>query len=189
MKGLVIAAVVCIGIAVIMGGGCSTLNREASIRTQILAKQKANTSEFDKMKKTLSSVAGTAQFQFDKLQEIFVQHAQARGGDGKNAIFKFVHESIPNIDTVTLQKVIDAIERHRSEWNRHQVALVDFEREHRLMFLQYPDALWLSVFGRKPLEDVVLVTSSATKEAFATGEDNETDLFPKAADQKRAVEK
>lgn len=189
MKGLIISGVVIVAALVLMGGGCSTLNREASLRTQIEAKQKANTSEFDKMKKTLAGVSGTVQFQFDKLQEIFVNHAQARGGDGKNAIVKFVHESVPNIDTATFNKVIDAIERHRAEWNRQQVALIDFEREHRLMFRQYPGAFWLSTFGRTPLPDVVIVTSSSTKEAFATGEENDSDLFPKTNGRTGTVEK
>ena len=179
MTGWIVTGVVLVG--VLMFGGCAvgTLNREAGLHMQIEAKQKANTSDFDMMKKTLSGMAEGAKFNFDKLQEIFTTHAAARTGKGGGAVMNWIQESIPNVSPDIMNKMMNVIEAKRAEFNMRQKELIDYEREHRLMFATVPDNIVLAMFGRHPLKDVTIVTSADTKAAFATGEDNDTKLFNK----------
>lgn len=156
----------------------SALNVEATSRTAMVAKQKANTSDFDAMKKTITQIAQTSKFEFDRLEEIFVKHAEARsGGEGKGAVMSWVQESVPNISSTTLNKLVNVIEEHRAAFNQRQKELVDLERENHLMFAKIPGGWVLSWLGRKPT-NAQIVTSSETKKAFDTGEDNDTQLFP-----------
>lgn len=172
-----IMGVVVLGLGMMLMGGCGTLNREAEIRTQIEAKQKANTSDFDAMKKIIGQSAQVKQYEFDKLQEIFVKHAEARTGDGKGAIVKWVQESVPNLNGQSMDRLVSIIETHRASFNMRQKELLDYEREHRTMFRKIPGGWFLAMVGRKPLPDVMIVTSADAKQAFATGEDNDTQLF------------
>ncbi len=157
--------------------GCGTLNREATIRTAMEAKQKANTTDFDTMKKVIAGVAEVGAFELDKLKEIFVEHAEARRGEGKAAIMSWVQESVPNINTQTMSKLVNIIESQRVAFSQRQKELIDLQREQHLMFNKIPGGWFLTALGRFKM-DIQIVTSSETKEAFATGEENETKLFP-----------
>lgn len=173
-----ILGVVLLGGFMLMGGGCSVLNRENSVRQDILATQKATFSDFDAMKKIISQQAQGVELGWDKLEEILKTHAEARTpGNGSGAVMTWVQESIPNIDQSALKQLMSSIEVQLSRFNNAQKALIDKEREHRTMFGNYPGCIVLSIVGRKPLEDVQIVTSKMTKQAFATGEDNDTELF------------
>jgi len=170
--GVVAFLAVYVGIAAI-----SSLNVEATSRTAIVAKEKANTSDFDAMKKTVGQIAQTSKFEFDKLEEIFVKHAEARsGGEGKGAVMSWVQESVPNVSATTLNKLVNVIESHRAAFNQRQKELVDLERENHLMFAKIPGGWVLNWLGRKPT-NARIVTSADTKMAFETGEDNDTELF------------
>lgn len=158
--------------------GCGALNREAEIRTAIESKQKANTTDFAAMKSVISGVAEVATAELDKLQEIFVKHAEARRGEGKSAVMTWVQESVPNISTQNMAKLVNIIESHRTGFAQRQKELIDLQREHNLMFNKIPGGWFLSAVGRGKIE-IQIVTSAETKEAFSTGEENDTSVFNK----------
>ncbi len=172
-----IVGVICATLLFVTMAGCGALNGEATIRTAMEAKQKANTTDFDTMKKVISGIAEVGTFELDKLQEIFVEHAKARRGEGKAAIMSWVQESVPNISTQTMTKLVNVIESQRVAFSQRQKELIDLQREQHLMFNKIPGGWFLSAVGRTKME-IQIVTSSETKEAFATGEENETRLFP-----------
>lgn len=165
--------------AALFFGGCtiSTLNTEASLRVAIEAKITANTAEFDNMKKKISGVAEVSSEAMDKLKEIFVSYADARTTDG-GGLAKWVTESVPNIDASMYKQLVNTLTASRDSWTARQSELVDLSREQKGMFAKFPDNVILSIFGRKPT-DIVVVTSSATKEAFRSGEDNDSSVFRK----------
>lgn len=165
--------------AALFFGGCtiSTLNTEASLRVAIEAKITANTAEFDNMKKKIGGVAEVSSEAMDKLKEIFVSYADARTTDG-GGLAKWVTESVPNIDASMYKQLVNTLTSSRDSWTARQSELVDLSREQKGMFAKFPDNVILSIFGRKPT-DIVIVTSSATKEAFRSGEDNDSSIFRK----------
>lgn len=179
MKALIITAASVLLLAFVMGGCViSPLNRQASLHVAIEAKIKANQAEFDNLKKKISNSAEITDAQMEKLKEIFVAHAEARTSDGGGSLAKWVTESVPNIDSSSYKQLLNIVNASRDAWTARQSELVDMSREENTMFVTFPSNAVLSMFGRKPAE-IVIVTSSATKEAFSTGEDNDGTVFKK----------
>jgi len=172
--------IVLLMIAMVGGMFVSYSNQEATLRTAIEAKQKDNTSEFDNMFKKISQVAQVSEKQMAVLKDIFVSYADARTSDNAGQMMNWVQESIPNVDTTTMNNLMNVITASRDSWTMRQKELVDLSREHTLLLRKFPSSLVLSILGRKPI-DITIVTSSRTDKAFATGKDDDTDVFSKPA--------
>jgi hypothetical protein len=59
----------------------------------------------------------------------------------------------------------------RKDWQFSQTRLLEIKRQADDMFTTFPSGFILKLLGKKEIE-VVIVTSSETKENFVTGEDN-----------------
>jgi hypothetical protein len=69
-----------------------------------------------------------------------------------------------------------SIEAQRTSFTREQAKLIDLQREHNNLLQTLPSSIFVG--GREPIE-VKIVTSGKTNKSFATGEDNDVDLFDK----------
>ena len=152
-------------------------NVEVKQRNLITAKQKDNTSEFDNLKKKLNSVVSIPEAQFEQLKSLFVEHAQARtsGGSKDGSLMKWVTESVPNVDKSTdiYNNVMNIVVASRDSWTMRQKELLDMQRVHsNILDVGFRGLILSKLFGRDKI-DVIIVTSAATKEAFASGEDND----------------
>ena len=177
--GLSVIGVVLLGIVMFIGMFISASNREATLRTAIEAKQKDNTSEFDNMYKKILQVAQVSEKQMSILKDIFVSHASARTGNGDGgSLMKWVQESVPNIDTSTMNNLQNIITGSRDSWTMRQKELIDLSREHTKLLRVFPSSVILSMLGRKEI-DIKIVTSSRTAAAFETGKDDDMDVFKK----------
>jgi len=141
----------------------------------MVAKQLDNHSEQDNMWKKISQVAQVTTAQKDALLEIFTAHAQARTTDG-GGLMKWIQESVPNVDTTTFNNLQNIITSARDSWTMRQKELIDLSREHNKLLQMFPSNIVCSILGKKPIE-IQIVTSGKTKEAFATGEDNDVQVF------------
>jgi hypothetical protein len=159
--------------------GIGVNNKEARLRNAITAKQVDNTNEYDNMWKKIKQSAEVTDGQKEALRQIFVDHAKARSGDGgKNAIMLWIKESIPNVDTSTFNQLMNIVTGSRDRFTMRQKELLDLKREHDNMIDTFPSSMILGFLGRAKI-DVVIVTSSRTKEAFRTGEDDDVSVFDK----------
>lgn len=183
ITGVIIAAVAYCVIA-----GIGTMNAEAHCRVVFEAKGEANKSDFDMLKKILGKMAQGVNFEYDKLAEIFNGYADARTPDAKNAAMLWIKESVPNISNTSMQKMLNAIEAQHMAFNMRQKELMALWSEDTDYFRSFPGGLFLKFIGRRPLDKPLLVTSAATKEAFRTGEDNDTDLFPPTGKATKATQ-
>lgn len=152
-------------------------NVERSQRNLIVAKQKDNTSEFDNLKKKINGVVSIPEAKFNALQDIFVEHAQARtsGGNKDGSLMKWVQESVPNVDKAgdIYDQVMNIVVASRDSWTQRQKELLDMKRVHdNIIDLGFRGLFLSQVIGRQKI-DVTIVTSVATKRAFETGEDND----------------
>jgi hypothetical protein len=154
----------------------SNHNTAIGLETAIKAKQLDNTSEFDNMAKKISGVAQVSVKQMESLKEIFASHAQARNTGGKDQVMTWIKESIPNIDTKTFDNLQNIIVSSRDSWTMRQKELVDLSREHEKLLNLFPSGVILKMLGHKSIA-IVIVTSTATEEAFKTGKDDNTKLF------------
>ena len=160
----------------LIGTVISYSNNEVTLRTAIEAKQKDNNSEFDNMYKKISQVAQVSKKQLDALKDIFNSYADARTTDGGGQLMKWVQESVPNVDTSTMNNLQNIITASRDAWTMRQKELVDLHREHTKLMRIFPSGFVLKLLGRKELE-ITIVTSTRTDNAFATGKDDETNVF------------
>jgi hypothetical protein len=158
-------------------------NGEARLRNAIGAKQKDNKSEFDNMWKKISQVAQVTDAQRSSLMEIFTSYANARNQGGGGTLSKWIHESVPNVDTTTFNNLQNIITSSRDRWTQRQKELLDMKREHDNMLDTFPSDMVLSVLGKERI-DVVIVTSARTEKAFDSGADDDVDVF-----QKKQVER
>lgn len=152
-------------------------NVERAQRNLIVAKQKDNTSEFDNLKKKINGVVSIPEAKFNALQDIFVEHAQARtsGGNKDGSLMKWVQESVPNVDKAgdIYDQVMNIVVASRDSWTQRQKELLDMKRVHdNIIDLGFRGLFLSQVIGRQKI-DVTIVTSVATKRAFETGEDND----------------
>jgi hypothetical protein len=160
--------------------GIGVNNKEARLRNAITAKQTDNTNEYDAMWKKIKQSAEVTDGQKEALRSIFVDHAKARAGEGgqKGALALWIKESCPNVDTSTFNQLMNIITGSRDRFTMRQKELLDLKREHDNMIDTFPSSLILSMLGRAKIE-VTIVTSSRTKEAFRTGEDDDVSVFDK----------
>jgi hypothetical protein len=184
-KGLIITLGI-VGIIVlilfVLGGSViGTFNREVSLRTTIEQKQVDNRSEFDNLWKKISQVAQVTDAQKNAIKEILVGYADARsqGRDGNGSFINALHEAIPNLDLTTFNNLQNIIVGSRDGFTMRQKELLDLKREHDKLLRTFPSNIILSMFGRKPI-DVMIVTSTKTEKTFETGKDDDVNVFPVA---------
>lgn len=182
---IVLIGVLIFGVSVAMTL-MSWQNVEVKQRNLISAKQKDNTSEFDNMKKKIKSVVSIPDAQFANLKDIFTSHAEARsGGDSKDgSLMKWIQESIPNVDESTkiYSQVMNIVVSSRDSWTSRQKEILDMKRVHDdILDVGFRGLFLSNVLGRQKIE-VIIVTSADTKDAFATGEDNDDGTLFKTKD-------
>ena len=184
-KGLIITLGI-VGIIVlilfVLGGSViGTFNREVSLRTTIEQKQVDNRSEFDNFWKKISQVAQVTDAQKNAIKEILVGYADARsqGRDGNGSFINALKESCPNLDLTTFNNLQNIIVGSRDGFTMRQKELLDLKREHDKLLRTFPSNIILSMFGRKPI-DVMIVTSTKTEKTFETGKDDDVNVFPVA---------
>jgi hypothetical protein len=163
----------------------STMNKEASLRNMITAKQRDNTSEFDNMWKKISQVAQVTDAQKNAIKDIVVGYADARSaGKGGGSLATMVHEAVPQVDAATFTKLMAVIESSRDAWTMRQKELIDLKRAHDNLVDLFPGSLVCSILGRQKI-DITIVTSTKTDAAFQTGKDDDVQIFAPKTDGTR----
>ena len=91
---------------------------------------------------------------------------------------KWVQESVPNVDTTTMNNLQNIITGSRDAWTMRQKELIDLNRQHDQILNVFPSGFILKMLGRKSI-NITIITSDKTETAFATGKDNDTQVFSK----------
>lgn len=173
-----IGVVVMIAIAALtlFGAYASYSNKEVRLKNQILAKKRANQSDYDAVWKIIQQQAGVADKYEEGFKSVFTQMTDSRYGNDSGLLAKFVTESNPNFSTKLLEQLNNSIESQRVSFSTRQKELADLKAAHDSLLEGVPSG-WF-VGGRPPVE-IVIVTSSRTDKAFETGKDDNVDLFKK----------
>jgi hypothetical protein len=164
---------VCLVLGIYMIG---TYNEAAKLKNTYEAKVKDNSSEFDNMWKKIQQVSQVTDAQKNALREIFEGYAQARTGNGSGGnLVKWIHESVPNVDTSTFNNLQNLIVSSRDAWTMRQKELVDISRQYNQNLAVFPSKLVLGMFGFEKIDPKV-ITSSKTEKTFETGKDDDVAL-------------
>lgn len=158
-------------------------NKNERLKAQIVAQQKSNEANFDKMKKVIKGVAETAKVKMDMstnaFKEIYPALMEGRYNKEKDGMFmKWIQESNPQFDlnaaTSLYDKLSVAIESNRQEFFNEQQKLIDYNREQHTLLSTFPSSMFLD---KKDTISITIITSYDTKKTFASGEENDTDIF------------
>lgn len=155
----------------------STTNKEIDLRTTTLAQQEKCKAYFDKMWKILKEKAGVADQYKEAFKEIYPQLIAGRYSQGDGSLMKWITESNPQFDASMYKEVMQSIEIERTGYFNEQSKLIDMQREHAALLIKIPSK-WFLNDTLKPIA-IIIVTSKNTKDAYATGEENDVDLFEK----------
>lgn len=178
-KALAALAIVLFGFGIVLfSTTISFHNQETGLRTQYEAKIDANHADYDALWKIISQTAQVpAQYKAD-FAEVYGKIMEARyPEEAGGTLMRWIQEQNPQFDSSLYAKVQTVVESQRTSFANRQKELRDVKREHDKLVRQFPGAIFASFLGREELEAVV-VTSDRTEEAFTTGTDNDTALFP-----------
>lgn len=177
---------------------------EIGLREQIVAKQEATKTNYDKTFKTIAQVAQVPEQFMEKSKEAFKEiyqpliegRYQDNEGNQQDVLMKWVQESNPQFDMAAAAplyaKIQTVIEVQRNEFNNIQVQLIDMHRQHKTFCSTFmnntvffmgdrmiPKCDNVEIGAEVNKEDfcVQIITSTNTKETFKTGEENDIDLF------------
>jgi hypothetical protein len=185
-KGTIITAVVLIFLGVFTLIGVtkyfSTQNTEIDLRTTTVAQNKKCEAYFDKMWKILKQKAGVTDQYKQAFSEIYPKLIEGRYSSGDGSLMKWITESNPEFDASMYKDLMKSIEIERTGYFNEQATLIDMQREHEAFIKKVPNR-WFLGSEIKPIE-IKIVTSASTKDAYATGEENDVELFEKQADKK-----
>jgi hypothetical protein len=177
-NGKIIAGIAALSIILVFGAiyffmSVSAKNKEIKMRGLVSSQQEVNKANFDKMFKTISQVAEVADKYKESFKEVYIPIMEGRYKDN-GLLMKWVQESNPNFDTKLYDRLITAIEANREEFFVEQKKLISYNNEHNVFVRTWPNT-WF--FSEGDTTSIVIVTSSVTKRAFETGEENDINLF------------
>jgi hypothetical protein len=128
----------------------------------------------DNMWKVLAKKAGVSQqYKPENYRELLAEVVEGRKGGG---LAKFVQEQNPNFDLSLLKDLSQSVEASHAIVVREQNRLLDLDREHNNIIQDPLKGLFLSAAQKRPIA-YKLITSSRSRTAQETGEDNDVDLF------------
>lgn len=172
-----IVAIITVFVFVIGGMYISSVNTEVSLRNEAAAQQDVCKLVHDTVWKVLTQKAQVAETAASKYSEIFPALMEGRYGNARGgALLSFVQEQNPNFDIKLYEDLSRAIESQRERYLVAQKRLRDIKREHDDLRMKIPSSFFV---GSKPELKIQLVTSTATESTYATGVDDNADLFGK----------
>ncbi len=133
---------------------------------------------FDNTWKKIQQQANVTNEYKEGFRQIYVEMMNARYSDegaGQQTLMKWIQESNPTFDASLYKTLMNTIEGSRNEFTMEQKKLIDIDRELKSMKATFPNSL---IIGGRPDLEIKLVTSAKTEQAFSTGKDDDTKIFP-----------
>lgn len=176
-----VVTLVAVGGVVLLGliflfSAIGSFNGYTKLENLAKATQEDNKNVLDNTRKAIREAASVSDKEVDALTNIIIGYADARGdntaGSGQLVTVGMVSEAVPSITEVkTLTNLQNIVVAGRKDWQFSQTRLLEIKRQGDDMISTFPSGMILKMFGKTEIE-VVIVTSSETKENFQSGEDN-----------------
>ena len=155
----------------------STINREVALRNEASAQQDVCKLVHDTVWKILKQKGQVAETAASKYLELFPALMEGRYGNARGgALLSFVQEQNPTFDLKLYEDLSRAIEAQRETFLSAQKRLRDIKREHDDLRQKIPSTFFV---GQRPELKIQLITSTQTEATYATGTDDDVDLFQK----------
>lgn len=152
-----------------------TYNSAASLKNQYEMKVASNEAEFDNMWKKIQQTAQVPEAQKNGFREIFEGYATARTSQGQGQLMTWIKEKIPNVKLDLYKTLMNIIIGSRDGWTRNQNELVSVASEYNNLLVRFPGNVILPILGFQKINPKI-ISSTRTKDAFATGKDDDVAL-------------
>jgi hypothetical protein len=180
MKGLIAAGIIVAGIAGIgITSYISAYNTGNRLEQTIKATYEDNQNVLAQYSNRIAEAAQIPAMQRDDLTAVVTAALDARyGEDGSRAMFQWIQEQNPSIDStvyVELQRIIVA---GRQDFQTAQTRLIDQKRVYETALGSFWQGTWMGVAGypRIDLDEYNIVTNARAEEAFSTGQEEPIQL-------------
>lgn len=163
-----------------VGSIFSFRGQAVAMENTIVAQYDQNRNNYDNMWKRFKEIAQVSDKYADDLKKIYDATMQGRyGADGSKAMFQWIQEQNPQLDSQVYTKLQTSIEAGRISFEADQKQLIDKKREYQNL-LRSNRALfvnWILRFPKIDLSKYDIVTSEATDDAFNTKKADEVQVF------------
>lgn len=165
-------AVVFVGLALfVLSSFSSTFNGCVAQENLIKAQYGQNQNNYDNYFKKLRESVQVNDMYAEDLKKIYAGALSGRyGKNGSKAVFQFIQEHNPNVDSSVYTKVQQIIESGRNSFEADQKMLLDKKRVYETYVQSFPNNLVVGMLGfpKIDLAKYDIVTSEETQEAFTT---------------------
>jgi hypothetical protein len=154
------------------------VTQEAGIQAQYDQDQ----NNYDNFIKTVKESAQIPEMYTDDLVKVAKAAIGSRyGADGSKALFQFIKEHNPNVDSAIYTKIQQQIESGHLNFEQNQKMLLDKKRVYQTTLGTWPNSMFAGAMGfpKIDLSKFGIVTSEETAKAFATGKAPPMQLRPK----------
>ena len=149
----------------------ATNNKLVKIENDIIAQYENNKNVYDNYFKKVKEAVQIPSIYVKDLEKVYSSAIQNRyGSGGSKAIFQWIREHNPNLDSSLYLKIQQIIESGRNEFKLEQTTLLDKKRVYLNELRQFPTNIIASTLGypRIDLKNINIVTSDETVETFKT---------------------
>jgi|TARA_R110000851_G_scaffold129816_1_gene263143 hypothetical protein len=180
MKTLIATAIVVGGIAVIGATSyVSAYNTGNRLENVIEATFTDNKNVLAQYSNRIAEAAQIPAMQRDDLTAVVTAALDARYGDeGSQAMFQFIQEQNPTIDSAVYVELQRIISGGREDFRIAQTRLIDQKRVYETALGSFWGGTWMRVAGypKIDLEEFVIVTNARTEDAFNSGQEEAIQL-------------
>jgi hypothetical protein len=180
MKTLIATAIVVGGIAVIGATSyVSAYNTGNRLENVIAATFEDNKNVLAQYSNRIAEAAQIPAMQRDDLTAVVTAALDARyGEEGSQAMFQFIQEQNPNIDSAVYVELQRIISGGREDFRIAQTRLIDQKRVYETALGSFWGGTWMRVAGypKVDLDEYVIVTNARTEDAFDSGQEEAIEL-------------
>ncbi len=174
-KGLLIALGVLLFVGLFVVGALMTVlgwyNTAIQMETTITAQYDQDRNNYAKMFNSLKEAAQVPEMYIDGLKQVYDSALKGRyGKDGSKAVFQWIKEVNPHVDSSLYTKLQSMIEANRNAFEANQKSLIDKRQVYEIFLKQMPRGFVLQLMGfpKIDLNKYTIVTSEETEKAFDT---------------------
>lgn len=153
----------------------SNYNYGNRVEKQLAASWKNNENILSQYYLKVNEIAQVPTAYKDDLKEVYTAAIQGRYGEnGSQAVFQWLQEQNPSIDSSMYIKLQQVMEAGRNEFQVAQTKLIDIKRGYETNLGYLWKGTWLSIAGYPTvdLDKYTIISTGAAQESFETGIDN-----------------
>lgn len=165
---LLVGAVLVVSMALTVLG---YYNNAVQMETTITAQYDQNKNNYTKMFNSFKESAQVPDMYIEGLKTVYDAAIQGRyGKDGAKAMFTWIQEQNPQVDSKLYTKIQTLIEANRNDFEANQKTLIDKKQIYEVYYKQMPRGFFLQLMGFPKIDMAKfgIVTGDATEKAFDT---------------------